>query len=71
MAQKLKFRPVVTRVKLNPEQAVLFCACFTGLTQRNAGAGRSGTTFCIPRSGATKCPTTLTVRSTARNAATS
>lgn len=25
----MKFKPVVTRVKLNPEQAVLFCDCYS------------------------------------------
>ncbi len=28
--KKPKFKPVVTRVKLNPEQAVLQCSCFDG-----------------------------------------
>ena len=28
MPRKAKFRPEITRVKLNPEQAVLQCACF-------------------------------------------
>jgi len=28
MAGKPKFRPIITRVKLNPEQAVLQCACY-------------------------------------------
>lgn len=28
MSRKPKFRPVITRVKLNPEQAVLICTCF-------------------------------------------
>jgi hypothetical protein len=28
MAKRLKFRPTVHRVKLNPEQAVLFCDCY-------------------------------------------
>jgi hypothetical protein len=33
MAKKPKFKPVITRVKLNPEQAVLACACYsTGKT---------------------------------------
>ena len=33
MAKKQKFKPTVTRVKLNPEQAVLNCACYnTGLS---------------------------------------
>lgn len=29
MLRKPKFRPVITRVKLNPEQAVLFCTCYS------------------------------------------
>ena len=29
MGRKPKFRPVVTRIKLNPEQAVLACTCVT------------------------------------------
>lgn len=28
MGRRPKFRPVVTRVELNPEQAVLQCNCF-------------------------------------------
>lgn len=28
MERKLKFRPKVTRIKLNPEQAVLTCDCW-------------------------------------------
>ncbi|MDD5097520.1 MAG: hypothetical protein PHU59_03405 [Candidatus Omnitrophica bacterium] len=27
MGKKLKFKPVITQVKLNPEQAVLACSC--------------------------------------------
>jgi hypothetical protein len=30
MARKPKFKPIVTRVKLNPEQAVLACGCYNG-----------------------------------------
>lgn len=30
MPRKPKFRPKITRVKLNPEQAVLTCTCFSG-----------------------------------------
>jgi hypothetical protein len=30
MAKKPKFKPVITRVKLNPEQAVLTCTCSNG-----------------------------------------
>lgn len=29
MSRKPKFKPEITRVKLNPEQAVLVCDCFT------------------------------------------
>ncbi len=28
MPKKSKFKPVITRVKLNPEQAVLGCLCY-------------------------------------------
>jgi len=28
MSRKPKFKPVITRIKLNPEQAVLACACY-------------------------------------------
>jgi hypothetical protein len=28
MSRKAKFKPEITRVKLNPEQAVLTCACY-------------------------------------------
>lgn len=28
MEKKKKFKPVITRVKLNPEQAVLVCSCY-------------------------------------------
>ncbi len=28
MPRKPKFKPVITRVKLNPEQAVLSCNCY-------------------------------------------
>ena len=30
MPKKQKFRPRISRVKLNPEQAVLSCSCFSG-----------------------------------------
>ncbi len=34
MPRKPKFRPRIMRVKLNPEQAVLLCSCFSvGLQQ--------------------------------------
>lgn len=29
MSKKTKFKPMITRVKLNPEQAVLACSCYT------------------------------------------
>lgn len=30
--RKPKFKPEITRVKLNPEQAVLSCTCWAGIT---------------------------------------
>lgn len=35
-AKKKKFRPVITRVKLNPEQAVLSCACYNQFNQTSS-----------------------------------
>ena len=35
MPKKLKFKPKVTRVKLNPEQAVLQCTCWQGTRTSN------------------------------------
>lgn len=40
MPKKPKFKPEITRVKLNPEQAVLACACYTGV-----GFGPVGNAF--------------------------
>ena len=42
MPKKEKFKPVISRVKLNPEQAVLVCSCY------NAGmvyGGNIGTRY--------------------------
>lgn len=36
---KPKFNPIVTRVKLNPEQAVLACQCYVN----NNSSSRNGT----------------------------
>lgn len=42
MSSKPKFDPVVTRVKLNPEQAVLTCSCYrSGRVPRTAGTTRT------------------------------
>lgn len=36
MSVKLKFKPVITRVRLNPEQAVLLCPCWDINSQATA-----------------------------------
>jgi hypothetical protein len=48
MGRKLKFKPTITRVKLNPEQAVLTCGCYTtgGRWSGRASAGYGETTQC-------------------------
>lgn len=38
---KLKFRPRITRVKLNPEQAVLACSCYNTGRLSHVGSGSS------------------------------
>jgi hypothetical protein len=40
MVKKKKFKPVVTKIKLNPEQAVLQCSCYnTGFYARGGMPG--------------------------------
>ena len=39
MPRKPKFKPVITRVKLNPEQAVLSCDCWSNGITPPMGAG--------------------------------
>lgn len=49
MPQKLKFKPVITRIKLNPEQAVLACSCYgSRLVWTRTGRRSAGTTICGP-----------------------
>jgi len=48
--KKPKFKPEITRVKLNPEQAVLSCACYTG-DRRGTGTWTSGVQWCAPLFG--------------------
>ena len=50
MAKKLKFKPEITRVKLNPEQAVLSCNCLKA-GRRNTTGSNTTNTYC---SGFTK-----------------
>lgn len=39
MKKKKRFRPTITRVKLNPEQAVLTCACYNlGFSSNSSGS---------------------------------
>ncbi len=63
MSKRMKFNPVVSKIKLNPEQAVLTCTCVTGrysLTSRNTRA-----TIC----SAASVRTTVTRYCTASNTA--
>jgi len=42
MVRKKKFKPVITRVKLNPEQAVLACDCYhSGFSADDSGFNSS------------------------------
>lgn len=70
MRQKPEFKPVITRIKLNPEQAVLSCACFgRGLYVARAGTTRTAAANSLCGSGSRgsrrSWPTTYS--STARN----
>ena len=37
MSRKPRFNPEITRVKLNPEQAVLACTCYMGEVSATTG----------------------------------
>lgn len=47
MSRKPKFKPVVTRVKLNPEQAVLACPCWSANVVGSAATKTATLTVCI------------------------
>ncbi len=44
---KKKFKPVITRVKLNPEQAVLSCECYDGDFQGFGGSQVGSFSDCV------------------------
>jgi len=55
MPKKLKFKPKVKRVKLNPEQAVLQCDCFDGYYIEDSSApSGSRRRVCSASGGKTK-----------------
>ena len=45
MPKKPKFNPEVSRVNLNPEQAVLACDCYSGMKATTLGGS---TEYCVP-----------------------
>jgi len=49
MPKKLKFKPEIKRVKLNPEQAVLQCDCFDGYWVEDSSSPAGGSRYvCRP-----------------------
>lgn len=46
MSKKPKFNPEITRVKLNPEQAVLTCTCFDA-NKRQGGTHGNVVQVCL------------------------
>lgn len=46
MSEKLKFKPVITRIKLNPEQAVLACSCWDRALALSTTGSRTNTNYC-------------------------
>jgi len=39
LSKKLKFKPEITRIKLNPEQAVLSCSCYNHRVEAKETSG--------------------------------
>ena len=46
MSSKMKFDPIVTKIKLNPEQAVVVCTCWAAGRAVNAAGTRSRANLC-------------------------
>lgn len=48
MSKKAKFKPLITRIKLNPEQTVLACNCYDQgrLVSSNQTAGSTSVCSC-------------------------
>jgi hypothetical protein len=65
---KPKFDPIVTRVKLNPEQAVLACSCYSANRANNVASNRTTlASICSRNVSSFVCNRT---RNTTRNAST-
>lgn len=47
MPKKPRFRPEITRVKLNPEQAVLACSCYQGWYDTGRGGRSTMRSVCV------------------------
>lgn len=43
---KPKFDPIITRIKLNPEQAILACTCWSGRRKGTVTTNRTTTVVC-------------------------
>lgn len=52
--KKKKFKPTITRVKLNPEQAVLSCTCYDGGRDDSGGFDQGSTSNDICSAFSTK-----------------
>jgi hypothetical protein len=61
---KPKFNPIVTRVKLNPEQAVLACSCYNARRVNTAASSSASMrSICVRNSSTYVCNrTTNTTR---------
>lgn len=66
MPEKLKFKPTITKIKLDPEQAVLFCLCYTA--NAYSTAARLTPTFAYCLEGPPKTNTNLMCRESAGTA---
>ena len=58
MAIKPEFNPEITRIKLNPEQAVLACSCWSGgRYTTNTRTGRERASLCYQNQRRNACGT--------------
>jgi hypothetical protein len=61
MSKKMKFKPVVTRIKLNPEQAVLACLCYGGGSYWRSTRRRATPATTCTYNSRTRPPTTYSL----------
>lgn len=68
---KKKFKPVITRIKLNPEQAVLYCNCYAYGNRETSSSTSTLVGTCFDGAGSPKNMSTAVIQCRTGSAASS